>query len=79
VTTLNHPAVSPDLNPIENVWDMFERRLHRDYPQLHNLQQLTQALLRCWQRISQRDIRRCINMQERLRTVIRNRGGNTRY
>lgn len=79
VTTLNHPAMSPDLNPIEHVWDMLGRRLRRDYPQLHNLQQLTQALLRCWQGISQRDIRRCINMQDRLRAVIRNRGGNTRY
>ncbi|CAH2103479.1 unnamed protein product [Euphydryas editha] len=57
---------------------MLGRRLRRDYPQLHNLQHLTQALLRCWQGISQRDIRRCINMQERLRAVIRNRGGNTR-
>ncbi|CAD6230395.1 GSCOCG00012176001-RA-CDS [Cotesia congregata] len=46
---------------------MLGRRLRRDYPQLHNLHQLTQALLRCWQEISQRDIRRCINMQQRLR------------
>ncbi|CAD6207872.1 GSCOCG00012710001-RA-CDS [Cotesia congregata] len=51
VTTLNHPAMSPDLNPIEHVWDMLGRRLRQDYPQLHNLHQLTQALLRCWQGI----------------------------
>lgn len=79
VTTINHPPMSPDLNPIEHVWDMLGRRLRRDYPQLHNLEQLTQALLQCWQGIMQRDIQRCINMRERLEAVIRNRGGNTRY
>ena len=79
VVTLNHPPMSPDLNPIEHVWDMLGRRLRRDYPRLQNFRQLTQALLQTWRGIPQRDIQRCINMRDRLESVISNRGGNTRF
>lgn len=79
ITLLRHPAMSPDLNPIEHVWDIMGRRLRREYPNLPNLAALERALARIWRTISQSAIRRCINMPERLGAVIRSRGGNTRY
>lgn len=79
ITLLPHPAMSPDLNPIEHVWDIMGRRLSREYPNLQNLAALERALQQIWNTIPQPEITRCINMAERFRAVIENRGGNTRY
>lgn len=80
ITLLRHPAMSPDLNPIEHAWDILGRRLRQNYPNLNNLPALEDALIRVWRQIPQRMIRNCIsNMRERLQAVIRSRGGNTRY
>lgn len=80
ITLLRHPAMSPDLNPIEHVWDVLGRRLRENYPNLNNLAALERALIATWRRIPQSMIRNCIsNMRARLQAVIRSRGGNTRY
>lgn len=79
VEVLPHPANSPDLNPIEHVWDMMGRRLRNLERPPANLQQLERILNEIWHEIPQDSIRACINMQERLAEVIRQRGGNTRY
>lgn len=79
ITLLPHPPMSPDLNPIEHVWDIMGRRLQREYPNLGNIGELERALHRIWNTIPQPEITRCINMAERLRAVIESRGGNTRY
>lgn len=79
ITLLRHPAMSPDLNPIEHVWDMMGRRLRTEYPNLQNLAALERALQQIWDTIPQALIARRINMADRLRAVIENRGGNTRY
>ena len=79
VEVLPHPANSPDLNPIEHVWDMMGRRLRNLERPPANLQQLERILNEIWHEIPQDSIRACINMQERLGEVIRQRGGNTRY
>ena len=39
------PTISPDLNPIEHVWDMLGRRLQAVEPTVLNLLQLVQAAL----------------------------------
>ncbi|KYQ56874.1 hypothetical protein ALC60_04186, partial [Trachymyrmex zeteki] len=55
------------------------RRLRRHYPRIQTLEQLIKALRQVWHQIPQAAIRRCINMQQRLRDVIYNRGSNTSY
>ena len=79
VTLLPHPPNSPDLNPIEHIWDEMERRLRHREEQPHNLNELGEALRQIWNESPQNLIQRCINMRERLQAIINQRGGNTRY
>ncbi|GBM03384.1 hypothetical protein AVEN_256923-1 [Araneus ventricosus] len=74
------PARSPDLNPIEHVWDMLERRiLGRSVPSgtLHELQQ---ALLQLWALLPQQATNDAIaSMPRRCQACISARGYHTRY
>ncbi|GBL79452.1 hypothetical protein AVEN_92618-1 [Araneus ventricosus] len=74
------PARSPDLNPIENVWDMLGRRiLGRSVPTgiLHDFQQ---ALLQEWALLPQQAISDTISSMPRLcQACISARGYYTRY
>ena len=79
IETLPWPAVSPDLSPIEHVWDEVERRLRRRQDPA-NLQQLAVALQDIWNAIPQRQIQRVIHtMRRRCQAVIAARGGHTPF
>lgn len=80
VTTLPWPAMSPDLNPIEHIWDMIGRRIQSLEPPVQNLQELEAALHREWRQLTLGQIRRLTGrMRRRLEAVIRSRGGYTCY
>jgi transposase len=56
VTSVPWPAMIPDLNPIEHIWNMLGCRIQAREPPVQNIRQLEAALHREWQQLSQQDI-----------------------
>lgn len=80
IATLGSPACSPDLNPIEHIWDALKRRVRPRTNRHMGLGELKNLIHEEWDNIPQELIRNVIlSMTNRLREVIRARGGNTRY
>ncbi|GBM39213.1 hypothetical protein AVEN_223832-1 [Araneus ventricosus] len=80
VDVLPWPVRSPDLSPIEHVWDIIGRQLQR-HPQLAlTVPVLTDQVQQTWNSIPQTDIRHLYNtMHARLHACIQNSGGYTGY
>lgn len=79
VDVMPWPAVSPDLSPIENIWDELGRTARANH-QIHNVNDLRNALLVEWQRIPNALVQRYVNsMRRRILKCIRANGGHTGY
>lgn len=79
IEVMEWPANSPDLNPIEHLWDILGRRLLERQP-IETLQQLQDILIQEWEQLAQEMIRNLIeSMPRRCAEVIRVRGGHTHY
>ena len=80
VTSVPWPAMSPDFNPIEHIWDILGHRIQAREPPVQNIRQLEATLHQEWQQLSQQDIR-CLTGETRRRVeaVIQACGGYTRY
>lgn len=79
IRVLAIPPCSPDLNPIEHLWDHLDRQLRKG-PQPANLRVLERELINIWENIPQRFVFNYINsMRQRCLDVIRAQGGHTRY
>ncbi|GFY09000.1 transposable element Tcb1 transposase [Trichonephila clavipes] len=74
------PACSPDMNPIEHVWNALGRRVAGRQPPPQTLQELKIALLEEWDRIPQLVINSLIDsMPQRGSTLLAVRGNHTIY
>ena len=80
VEVLPWPSYSPDLNPIEHLWDELGRRLSARRRAPVNRQMLIQALQEEWERIPLATIRRLVHsMRRRCICCMATLGGHTRY
>ena len=78
INVLQWPAMSPDLNPIEHLWDRLDRDVRHQQPR--TIPQLENALVNAWNGLNHMDVRRlCLSMRRRCTAVIKTGGGHTRY
>ena len=80
IRSISWPPRSPDLNPIEHVWNFLKWKMARRVPRLNSIAQLATALKEEWSAIPQERIRSLIaSMPNRVRSVITAKGGSTSY
>lgn len=78
IQVLDWPGNSPDLNPIENLWAKVQRSLPRNLPR--NEGELWTRVQTAWAEVSVEYLRTLISsMPTRVREVIKNHGGHTRF
>ncbi|GFW42330.1 DDE_3 domain-containing protein [Trichonephila clavipes] len=74
--TLPWTARSPDLSPVEHVWDQLKRQM----PSCHSVHDLELAVQDLWDHLPQDHIRCLINsMSDRVAACVSAGGGPTRY
>ncbi|GFU86460.1 transposable element Tcb2 transposase [Trichonephila clavipes] len=74
--TLPCPARSPDLSPVEHVWEQLKRQM----PSCHSVHDLELTVQDLWSHLPQDNIRCLINsMPNRVAASIAAGGGPTRY
>ena len=80
VSTLDWPARSPDLNPMENLWGILVRDVYADCRQFANVNQLKKAIQRAWDRVPLDQLSRLVSsMPNRMIQVIERHGKVTDY
>ena len=80
IQVLEWPSRSPDINPIEHLWDELDRRVHRRAAPPETMDALAQALQEEWTAIPREFIQNLIgSMGHRCQAVIDFNGGHTRY
>ncbi len=80
INSLSWPAKSPDLNPIENLWDELERKVRKHLPLPKNKQELMIIIQNEWYNISQNTLLNLVkSMPRRIKAVIKSKGNPTKY
>ena len=80
ISTLPWPAQSPDLNPIEHIWNELDRRVRNSQRTINNANDLWEVIQDEWEAIEPEFVLRLIDtMTERIAGVIRVKGGFTRW
>jgi transposase len=80
VRTLPWPSKSPDLNPIENIWDRMTLIMYKNEFRPNTVEQLQQKIVDTWHEISPEYTRELVSsMPRRLQMVIDNNSAMTKY
>ena len=79
ITSLEWPGNSPDLNPIENLWAIVKKRIHKYRPTTKET--LIAAIIKVWfHEITPETCKKLIDsMPRRIQSVIDKKGGHTKY
>jgi transposase len=60
--TIPWPAMSPDMNPIEHVWDFIGQKINQRNPKCQNIDELRTAILQEWQQFPQERLMRLVDI-----------------
>ena len=79
IEVMKWPAQSPDLNPIEHLWDELERRVHQN-SHFRTTEELWAAMQAEWMKITPDVTQKLVRSRaNRIQQVIDNKGGSTSY
>jgi transposase len=74
------PALSPDLNPIENLWAWIKYQLDVLYPPCQSAEEIEARIFKIWESITpEMCFKYCGYYEKRLKAVIEAKGGYTKY
>ena len=75
---LHSPPQSPDMNPIENLWGYLDQKLRAN--NIRNKDHLKECLLEEWRKIPVTLTKKLVqSMKRRMESVIKAKGGSTKY
>jgi len=78
--TLEHPANSPDLNPIEHIWAIMKHRIAKEYGHITSQVEMKKVVQEMWDSFGDDEFNHLIeSMVERIEAVIKAKGGSTKY
>ena len=78
VTLIEWPPWSPDLNPIENLWDVLKARVYGRFPQ--SMEEMENFVREEWAAVDLKFISHiCSNMPRRLQLLLDNSGHKIKY
>jgi len=80
VAVLDWPALSPDLNPIENLWGILSRVVYDGGKQYESVAELEKAVRAAWDSIPEATLLTLVkSMPDRCSDVLINQGRKTKY
>ena len=80
IQVLSWPAQSPDLNPIEHLWEHLKRQLRKYSNPPRGAHELWDRLVDEWNEIGPEVCQNLIeSMPRRIQAVIKAKGGHTKY
>lgn len=80
ITTIDWPANSPDLNPIENIWKILKDNIQNQENFPRTINELKASLKREWEGLDDSVLKEAAaSMPRRINAVLEARGGATKY
>lgn len=80
IVMLDWPSMSPDINPIENLWNQLKDKLHEAYERASTLDELFDLVKASWGAIDVQRLQTLIDrMPNRCAAVIKAKGWATKY
>ena len=80
IRLLDHPACSPDFNPIENLWGLIVAKVYEGGWQYSAISEFKNAILDEWEKIPLVQLQKLVDsMPSWIFEVIKANGGSTKY
>ena len=77
---MDWPSLSPDLNPMENVWSILSQRVYCNGRQFETKEKLIETIKTCWERIENEVIDSLVaGMKNRCIEILKNNGEILNY